>query len=311
MNPPAGRESSLWRKIFTYKFIILALLAVLLGAASILLKDRTFDPEFFRDIGISLCIAGIVGFAVDLYARQEFERIIIEHVKDACDASSLSPKLDRLHQELSGRLDSLQQMIVLASELTALGLRRIHPTRDEIDFRTFIRAAKPGTEICLLGIGMMSFTDPQMKHLLELKMLEKCTIKLLILAPASEYVRLRAEEEGRDAEEDLRLAISNADGLHRNWINYELRADLRERIELGHYDSAAHVLIVSTSHAMIVGPYLRGDRGEHLPHVELDIREGGLYAPFMRHFELLWATRTRVAPTSKAPAVPATPPTGT
>jgi hypothetical protein len=47
---------------------------------------------------------------------------------------------------------------------------------------------------------------------------------------------------------------------------------------------------------MIVGFNLRGQRGEMFPHVELalEVRQGGIYQPFMDHFNALWDIRIEI-----------------
>jgi hypothetical protein len=172
--------------------------------------------------------------------------------------------------------------------MTSLGLRKIHKSSDPaIDFYGLLEAADEATEIRLLGVCMMSFTNGPMQGLLHTKLAQGCTIKFLTMDSDSEFVKLRAEEEERGLE-DIRTEIHATNSLHRNFINLRIPAKLRQNIELRHYCLPATYLIVSTNKTMIVGFYLRRGRGEQFPHLELEAKGGGIYASFLQHFDSLW-----------------------
>jgi hypothetical protein len=90
------------------------------------------------------------------------------------------------------------------------------------------------------------------------------------------------------------VSKESTNNLHHSFINFRIPANLRENIELGHYDLPATYLIVSTNKTMIVGFYLRAGRGELFPHLELEVKGGGIYASFLRHFDSLWDARKKV-----------------
>ena len=114
-------------------------------------------------------------------------------------------------------------------------------------------------------------------------------IWLLTLDPQSEFVKQRGIEERR-VYEHIKTDIGAADQMHRSFIT-QLPQPLQEKIELGHYDAPPACFIVSTGSTMIVGFYLREIRGERSPHLELEIREGGICKPFLEHFDSLWTAR--------------------
>jgi hypothetical protein len=140
---------------------------------------------------------------------------------------------------------------------------------------------------------MMSFTNGPIQALLQRKLEQGCTIKLLTMDSESGFVKLRALEEMRSLE-DIRVEIEATNKLHHNFINVRIPANLRTNIELGHYDLPATYLIVSTNRTMIVGFYLRRGRGELFPHLELEAKGGGIYISFLEHFDSLWDARKEV-----------------
>lgn len=278
---PSVKESLIELKdsVLRYRFIILALVMAVVGFLLLVFRDRLPYPEYERDFGIAILTAGTIGLVVELYTRRQFETIITDRLLNAIEASSLSPKLEKIALLLS-----------LGNELTSLGLKRIYALRSDIDFAIFLDAADPGSEIRLLGVSMMSFISDRMRpHILK-KIEEGCTIKILVLDSESDFVRQRALEEGRSFE-DIHKEIEATDILHRSFIDYVVPAHLRKNIEFGHYDSAPTYLIVSTNRAMIVGFYLREGRGMHFPHLELVAKGGGIYISFQKHFDSLWAVR--------------------
>jgi hypothetical protein len=196
---------------------------------------------------------------------------------EAIEISSLPTRLENVHHLLS-----------LGYEITSLGLRKIHTIKSPpIDFFGLLEAADPGSEIRLLGVCMMSFTNGPMQMLLQKKLEQGCTIKLLTMDSESEFVKLKGMDEERTFE-DICGEIESTNRLHRTFINFRIPANLRENIELRHYDLPATYFIVSTNKTMIVGFYLRRGRGELFPHLELEAKEGGIYASFLQHFDSLW-----------------------
>jgi hypothetical protein len=273
------RLAQLKSTLLHYQFLLMALVMAMAGFLLIVFRDRLPHSEYWRDFGIAILTAGTIGLVVEFYTRRQFEMLIADQILDAIERSSLAP-----------RLDDIKLLLSLGDELTALGLRKIHKDRSSVDFAHFLDAAEPGSEIRLLGVSMMGFTDDRMRTLLVKKLEEGCTIKLFVVDSKSESVQRRAADEGRPFE-DIHDDIEALDRLHRSFISHRVPEHLRTNIELGHYDSAPTYLIVSTNRAMIVGFYLRGARGEHFPHLELEAKGGGIYLSFLEHFDSLWAAR--------------------
>jgi hypothetical protein len=269
--------SQLKSLLLRYHFIIMALVMVMLGFLLITYGKDLSHGETWRDFGIAFLTAGTLGIGVEFYTRKQFETLIADRILEAIEGSSVPPKLDDLTNLLS-----------LGNEMTSLGLRKIHKSNaPAIDFYGLLEAADEGTEIRLLGVCMMSFTNGPIQSLLHAKLAQGCTIKFLTMDSDSEFVKLRAMEEERSLE-DIRTEIQATNSLHRNFINLRIPAKLRQNIELRHYDLPATYLIVSTSKTMIVGFYLRKGRGEQFPHLELEAKGGGIYASFQQHFDSLW-----------------------
>jgi hypothetical protein len=256
-----------------YQFVILTMLIGGFGAALIVYQGKFQASDGARDFGIALFAAGTIGLAVEFYTRRQFRDLVKEDLRGAVDTSSLSAKLD-----------DMLTLISLGGDLRELGVRRIHRNRNAIDFSHLIEEAEAGTELRLLGVCLAGFMDRQSQVLIEKKLREGCRARFLILDPASDAVGIRAIEENRTYE-DIRKDIGGADEIHDNFIGNRVAKDLRGQIELGHYSAAPAYFIFSTHNTMIVGFYLRGDLGEFFPQLELEIKEGGIYAPFSHHLE--------------------------
>jgi hypothetical protein len=278
--------------LLRYRFIVLALLIVIGGGLLMFFHTRLPEPEFARDLGIALFTAGTVGLGVEFYIRREFESLVTDRLTEALETSSLTSRLDAMRDALS-----------LSKEVTKMGLRKVHRKRHVINFETFLEQAEPGSEIRLLGVCLIGFTDHKMQEALRRKLNEGCTIRLLVLSPNSQFARYRGledlspgtvspEADGDELDETVQ-EIAMADKRHQIFMRH-LPEPLRGNIMIGHYDAPAHVLIVGIDKAMVVGFYLRGQRGEMFPHVELEVRQGGIYQPFMDHFNALWDTRIEI-----------------
>ena len=275
--------------LLRYRFILMALVMAMAGFLLIVFRDQLPHSEYWRDFGIAILTAGTIGLVVEFYTRRQFETLIADRILDAIETSSLNNRLNDINQLLSLGKEH-NRLLSLENELTALGLRKIHIVRSDIDFARFLDEAEPGSEIRLLGVSMMSFTSDRMRAHIQKKLGEGCIIKLLILDSESAFVQRRAVEEARGYE-DIHDDIEALDKLHRNFIGNLVPEHLRKNIELGHYDSAPTYMIVSTNRSMIVGFYLREGRGGLFPHLELEAKGGGIYISFQRHFDSLWAAR--------------------
>jgi hypothetical protein len=170
-----------------------------------------------------------------------------------------------------------------------LGFKRIHKDRTEIKLLELVNSLKPGNELKVLGICASDFNNRLVQKAIQEKLMEGCTVKLLFLHSESKFVRQRADEERRDYIE-LRKELIAVNMAHKNFMS-RLQPELRQKMKLGHYDAPASYLMFITDSKMIVGFYLREKQGEYTPHLELEIRENGVYESFLEHFNSLWSMR--------------------
>jgi hypothetical protein len=177
---------------------------------------------------------------------------------------------------------------VPAADLGPLGVLRIHRQRPSTDYlQSLIQQSEPGATIRLLGVCMMGFTNAPMQALLNQKLEENCVVRFLTLAANSSFVVQRATEERRTPE-DIRNDITLSNQIHRNFIVQRVPQEYRDRITMRHYDAPPNCFLLSTDSRMLVSFYLRGQRGEFLPHLELAVTRGGIFSVFESHFEALW-----------------------
>jgi Domain of unknown function (DUF5919) len=175
-----------------------------------------------------------------------------------------------------------------------LGIKRIYRDCTEIDFLGLIRLAEKGEPINLLGIIMTNFNNRAMQSAIEEKLKLGCDVKMLLLSPNSKFVEHRAQEENRDYQEwkNELVAVNQS---HRNFIS-RLPEDIRKHIELGHYDGPPTFSVYLIGKIMLVGFYLRENQGAYLPYLELDVKEKGIYEPFLKHFNAMWNSREGARP---------------
>ncbi len=266
--------------LLRYQFILLSIGFMIVGGGLVYLATATFTvsigQSIAKDVGLALFTAGLIGLALEFYTRRRFLDVVTDSIVNSLMSSPLNSKLD-----------SLQEIARLGEDLKALGIKKIYLNRHNIDLMQYLAEADLGTEIRLLGVCLMGFTYAPMQVAIENKLKDECKVRFLILDPNSQFVKQRAIEENRDFL-DIGSDIAAADQMHSNFIIHRLAPELRGRIELRHYDSAPAYFILSTSRVMIVGFYLRDKRGEFFPHLELDIKGGGIYLPFLNHFDSLW-----------------------
>lgn len=176
-----------------------------------------------------------------------------------------------------------------------LGIKRIYRDCTEIDFLRLLRSVAGGEAVNLLGIIMTNFNNRAMQNVIEEKLRLGCAVKMLLLAPTSKFVEIRAQEENRDYQEwkNELLAVNQS---HRNFIS-RLPEDIRKNIQLGHYDAPPTFSVYMIGKTMLVGFYLRESQGAYLPYLELDVKEKGIYEPFLKHFDSMWNAREEVSST--------------
>jgi hypothetical protein len=169
---------------------------------------------------------------------------------------------------------------------SSLGVKQVHKDRTEIKFLDCVRDTEAGSEIKLLGIILSDFNNRSIQNALEEKLKAGCKVKMLLLSPSSQFVEIRAREENRDPDEwkDELVAVHRS---HKNFIS-RLPDSIRTNMELGFYDSVPTYSIYMIGDTLIVGFYLRENQGAYLPHLELEVKEHGIYEPFLNHFDSLW-----------------------
>jgi hypothetical protein len=212
------------------------------------------------------------------------------------DVPQLEPEVIRSERDLLEEILSLIRSFVRSSgagmpaaDLAPLGVLRIHRQRPSTDYlQSLIKDAEAGATIRLLGVCMMGFTNAPMQALLNQKLQENCIIRFLTLAAESSFVTQKAIEEERTPE-DVHNDITLSNQIHRNFIVQRVPQEYRSKIAMRHYDAPPNCFLLGTDSRMLVSFYLRGQRGEFLPHLELAVTRGGIFAVFENHFEALWA----------------------
>jgi hypothetical protein len=278
-----GALRRIYRSIYKYKIVIAALSAFLIGILLLVNKEHFLNEELARDLAIAVITAATAGLVVEFYVRREFESLIGESLVLAINKSQLPEEL----KQIGVGLNEVKSQLSVGRELSELGFIRAHVGRPMNQFDDFIRQAAPNTEICLLGICLMGFSNSHMQALFLKKLEEGCTIRMLTLVANSSHVDQRAGQEKRSPD-DLRSDIFYSDKIHTNFINHRVPLDIRnKKIFLTYYDADPSYFILFTNKVMIVGFYLLGARGEAFPHLELHVKGGGIYESFKKHFDLL------------------------
>lgn len=271
-QPASKLKYLLWR----YRFLLLAMVLFFTGLSLELSHERFAFAELARDLGITLLIAGTVGLGLELYTRRDFLELVSERLNETIDASKIST-----------RLEDLVQVYSASNDLQAFGVRRIHRKRPHDLFFQLVDEAESGSEIKILGICLMSLNEARMRDSISTKLRQGCKFKLLMLNANSPAVEQRALDENRKFKE-VKAEIEASEMLHRVFLQEGTVEEARSNMEIGYYDDYPNYFIFSTSQVMVVGFYLRGQRGEEFPHFELEVRGGGMCAPFLRHFDFAW-----------------------
>ncbi|MFL6237619.1 MAG: hypothetical protein ACJ76N_31165 [Thermoanaerobaculia bacterium] len=278
------------------QFLFLFLMTLLSCAGLVLIFN--YAPwhlgEAGRDIGISMLIAGTVGLGVELSTRKEMERVLGDLIEEKL-AEATSDRFAVLETALP-RLDEIRDLVVRESGLQDAGVKRLSRRREDNLLQEFVERAAPGSTIRVMAICLNTLANNRGKDLFKRKLLEGCRIRLLLLDPDdSTALEERARQENRTSEEELRdfkERVQTWGSVHKNAIQ-KLAADktLTGSIELGYYQSLPSCFLIDNGHAMLVGFYLHGCRGEKCPHLEIENRQNGFYLQFDQHFETLWARR--------------------
>lgn len=322
MSPNEMLRSSLRelrKKLVRFWFLFLMTLLSGLGLGLVLVIHYASWPlgEVWRDLGISMLVAGTVGLGVELFCRKEMERVLGDLIEEKVVHSTgdrftvLETRLQDV--DLQARADAqnlldfqgvmlpslevIRDLVVGESGLQEVGLKRLSRHREDNLLQKFVERAAPGSTIRVLALCLNSLANNPGKDLFKKKLREGCKIQLLLLDP-NECAALeeRARQENRTTEEDIREFKERVQiwaSIHKSTVQ-KLAADktLPGSIDLGYYQSLPSCFLVDNGNAMLVGFYLHGCRGDRCPQLEIENRQNGFYLQFESHFETLWARRT-------------------
>jgi hypothetical protein len=276
---PTPTENEWRRRSFVRLFIFFGYFLFSVGIILLLLAQLYLPDGAFRSVitnfAAALIPAGTIIVAYEYYMRKEFLIHLQETVGQALAQS-----------DLTKRVTELDELISLTNDLRPFGLQKVHRNRMEIDMRKLVESARPGTEIKMLGTALMCVNPHDMQSVLIDRINEGCKVKLLSLRPDSDFVKQRGQEECRE-ESEIKSVIKNTSENNVSFID-TLDDKTRKGIRLLHYDAPPTCFMVSNGDTMIVSFYLREHRGERFPHFQIEIKEGGIYEPFMGHFDSLW-----------------------
>jgi hypothetical protein len=261
----------------------------------------TRSGDLMTEFGIGLFIAGTVGLGVEFFARKEMQselRLLVEDT--VCEPvmelvgqgdERTQDKIDKMQEfqgSVSTRIDEIR-FLLWNNNLRELGVREVHTDRDKADFRRWLASARPGSTIRLMALCLNPATTNWNERLIRGKLLEGCTIRLLLLDPYSPFLDQRAHEEEPKTEEPFKERVRKWAESHQQFAR-SLEASQTKGFELGFY-RAAPSFIADNETSMLVGFYLNECRGDDCPHLELEIKPGGVYKPFRQHFESFWVQR--------------------
>lgn len=269
-----------WRqKSFARLFMLIGAFLCLGGVILLIVAQAFLQDGVLRSVlssfGCALIPAGTIIIAYEYYMRKEFLAHVQHSVQKALNES-----------DLTRRVTELDKLISLTNDLRPFGLQKVYRDRMEIDVRELIASATPGRDIKMLGAALMCLNPWETQQVIIEKLREGCTFKLLSLDPKSEFVKQRAREEHREVDE-IQHVIQNTCEISESFIS-TLPDDYRQKITLLHYDAPPMCFLVSNGDTMIVSFYLREQRGENFPHFQIEIKEGGVFKPFMDHFDSIW-----------------------
>jgi hypothetical protein len=303
MAPPSTRNREIGPILsgyIRYRFLFLMTLLFFAGIVLILVAAPGRSREdLMRDLGIGLFVAGTVGLGAEFFARKEMQtefrflvedtvrEPVLEQVKEGDrQAHEKIDEMRRFQDTVSCNIDEIRDLL-WNNNLREMGVLQIHADRDKADFRRWLSQAKPGSTIRLMALCMNPATMTE--RLIRGKLEEGCSFRLLLVDPYSSFLDQRAHEEEPNSEENFKEQVRKWAESHLHFAQ-NLEARLAQRFELGFY-RAAPSFIADNEISMLMGSYLNGCRGDDCPHLELQIKPGGAYEPFRRHFESLWAER--------------------
>jgi hypothetical protein len=132
----------------------------------------------------------------------------------------------------------------------------------------------------------------QIRTAMEKKLQAGCRIRILLLDRNSKFVKERADNEIKGTQrwkswKSWKEELIKFSDLHQRYID-ELPATLQQNIKLGHYDALPVFSIFMNGRTMVVGFYLSNRLGGSSPHLQLEVKKGGIYSAFENYFDSLW-----------------------
>ncbi|MEA2559381.1 MAG: hypothetical protein QOH06_885 [Acidobacteriota bacterium] len=265
-------------KVVTHRFLLMMTFFFFSG---LLLIRKADSGDLMRDIGIGLFVAGTVGLGVEWFVRKEMEMEFRAGFDESIE------KLRDLQADASTRVDEIRHLL-WNNNLREMGVRQIYASRDKAEFVEWLTSAVPGSTVRLMALCLNPATVSD--KLILKKLRQGCKIKLLLLDPYSSPLDQRAREEAQGKEETFKARVRQWAATHQEFID-NLEPDLPGSLELGFYVAAPACFIAENESSMLVGFYLNNCRGDDCPHLELEVKPGGAYEAFRRHFDSLWAQR--------------------
>ena len=186
VNPQDTEDHAREDKSFPLRFILMGYIIFSVGIILLLVCQLLFPQGVLSSVvtnfAAALIPAGTVIVAYEYYMRKEF----LQRVND-----SISVVL--AGSDLTKHVVELYKLISLTNDLRPFGLQKVYRTRREIDIQDLVEAARPGTEIKMLGTALVCVNQYDMQRVLVEKLQSECTVKLLSINPDSEFVKQRAE----------------------------------------------------------------------------------------------------------------------
>lgn len=279
----------LLKKLALYKFVIIGILVIVVGGIFLWYSSSLegLRRELFRDLGIALVPAGLIVMIFHFILITDFLNRVKEQNKEA---------IEELLQDKDSELKKKLESLVLGEAISKWGVKNIYKERVSEDvIISIINDAKQGTTIKVLGTALLKFIGVGVRETIKTK-IERgdCIFQMLLVDPDSAFIEQRAKEENRFKKE-LVDDIKPSNDLFGGFIN-SLLPKHRNKIKRRWYDGPIVYFMIITNNRMLIGFYLRnigGElRGEHSPHIELEVKNGEIDKKFLDHFNDLWESVT-------------------
>jgi hypothetical protein len=173
-------QRKLRRRVIQYLFLFLMALLSCAGLVLIFNYAPWHLGEAWRDIGISMLIAGTVGLGVELSARKEMERVLGDLIEEKI-ARGTSDRFAAIEAALP-KLEEIRDLVVRESGLQDAGVQRLSSRREDHLLQGFIERAAPGSTIRVMALCLNTLANNRGRDLFKRKLQEGCHIRLLLPA---------------------------------------------------------------------------------------------------------------------------------